>query len=236
MEGHKLRVLLLSHNTDGKAEEWKKEIKYIIVITTINIKLVSQAASLEEARIHVTFKHNCVYRENYAMVKMSMGRIFVSVLASESRGGICVRALPDTRIIYYTPKSVDAIQLLQLWESVVRRDCKGAIHTRVPTVSTIVPCIQMYKPGRSEPRCCGDCFLSVFLLLSLFDSSPSQYGTGYQMDDLVSILQIVQTDSEGPGCLFFNGYRGGGGVSAKGRAVETEADNSLPSKAEVKNY
>jgi hypothetical protein len=28
------------------------------------------------------------------------------------------------------------------------------------------------------------------------------------MDDVVSILQIVQTDSEDPRGLFFNGYRG----------------------------
>jgi hypothetical protein len=44
----------------------------------------------------------------------------------------------------------------------------------------------------------------LFLLPSLLDSSPSQYGPGYQLDDLGSILQIVQTDSRG---LFVNGYR-----------------------------
>jgi len=57
MEGHKLSILLLSHNKNGKTEEWKKEIKYIIVVTTINIKLVSQAASLEETRM--TMKRLC---------------------------------------------------------------------------------------------------------------------------------------------------------------------------------
>jgi hypothetical protein len=53
----------------------------------INIKMVSQAASLEETRmtmkrlrqIHVIFNRICVYRENYATVKTPMGRIFVCV-------------------------------------------------------------------------------------------------------------------------------------------------------------
>jgi hypothetical protein len=57
MEGHKLRVLLLpSHNKDGETKEWKKEIKYNVIIM-INIKLASQAASLEETRM--TMKRLC---------------------------------------------------------------------------------------------------------------------------------------------------------------------------------
>jgi hypothetical protein len=48
---------------------------------------------------------------------------------------------------YYTSNSVDATQPLQLWERVVQRDCKGAIHTTVPTVSTIIPCIRVYHQG-----------------------------------------------------------------------------------------
>jgi len=58
MERHKLRVLLpLSHNKDEKTEEWKTEIKHITVITMVNIKWASQAASQEETRM--TMKRLC---------------------------------------------------------------------------------------------------------------------------------------------------------------------------------
>ena len=132
---------------------------------------------------------------------MSMGRMLVSVFTSESRGGICMSGFPDARII----------SLFTQLMPYNRRNCGRASFGVTVKVQSIPQCPQfpqLFLAFECITRALWNSLLwwllSVFLLPSLLDSSSSQYGPGYQLDDLGSILQIVQTDSRG---LFVNGYR-----------------------------
>ena len=184
------------------------------------------------AKIHVTFNHNCVYRENYATVKMSMGRIFVSVFTSESRCGICMRGFPDTRII----------TLLTQLMPYNRCNCGRASYNVIVKVQSILQCPQFpqsFIAFACITRALWNPFLWWLLSVSILVTfvirlfalsvrsrlSAGRYGF-HSPDRSDRLWKPTRPLLQ----------RLPGGVTAEGKAVEPEAVHSFPSKAEVKNY
>lgn len=161
---------------------------------------------------------------------MSMGRIFVSVFTSESRGGICMRGFPDTRIITLT----------QLMPYNCCNCGTASFSVTVKVQSTlqcprfpVVPCIRVYNQGALKlVAVVTAVIILVTIVIRLFALSVwsrlSAWRSGFHSSDRSDrlweptrpLLQRVPP----------------GGVSAEGEAVQPEVDHSLLSKAEVNNY